>query len=485
MAIAAALFLLPAVVSLIYREGLVLCFLVPALLMALAGFLCTLCKPKRQKSYAKEGFVTVAIMWIAFSAFGAMPFILSGAIPHPIDAFFETVSGFTTTGSTVLVEIESLPKSVLFWRSFTHWVGGMGVLALAIAILPNSRGEEDTNGAVHLIKAESPGPTFGKLVSRLSHSTRILYGIYTVMTVMEVVLLCCGGMPFFDSLINSFGTAGTGGFAIKNASIGQYDSVYTDYVIGVFMLLFGVNFNVYYFMLTGRLLKIWKSEELWWYLGIVAVSTAVISANISHLYDSVGQAVRYAFFQVSSIITTTGFITADYELWPTLSKTVLVLLMFIGACASSTGGGLKVSRVIILVKTAIKELRYQINPREVRVLRCDGEPLSHSVVIGVSSYFGIYMLITALSTLLVSFDGKDPATTFSAVVACLNNIGPGLSEVGATGNFSGLSAFSKIVLSFDMLAGRLELYPMLILFSPSTWVGRGTPASSLSRRKEK
>ncbi len=470
MSMAALLFLAPALVALIYGEAHILSFLIPGAAMLALGLLCLRCRPKRVKSYAKEGFVTVALMWVAFSLFGAMPFVIDGCIPSYVDAFFETVSGFTTTGSTILTDVEVLPRSMLFWRSLTHWVGGMGVLALAIAILPNARGEdEERDSAVHLLRAESPGPTFGKLVSRLNRNSRILYGIYTAMTLLEIIFLLAGGMPLFDSVVNSFGTAGTGGFGIKNASIGYYDSAYFDYVIGIFMLLFGVNFNVYYFLLTGNLMKLLKCEEVRWYFGIVAASVAAITVNILHLYDSVGEAVRYAFFQVASITTTTGFVTADFELWPTMSKTVLVLLMFIGACAGSTGGGLKVSRVIILLKTAVKELRYQLNPREVRAVRCDGEPVDHSVVTGVSSYFGIYMLIMALSTLLISLDGKDPVTTFTSVVACLNNIGPGLSEVGATGNFAGFSDFAKLVLSFDMLAGRLELFPMLVLFSPSVW----------------
>jgi len=467
---ASALFLAPAAVSLIYGDRNLLCFLIPAVLMLMCGLVCLRFKPKKYKSYAKEGFVIVALMWIAFSVFGALPFVFDGCIPSFIDAFFETVSGFTTTGSTILTDVEVLSHSMLFWRSLTHWVGGMGVLALAIAILPKFGGNDDEReSAVHLLRAESPGPTFGKLVSRLSRNSRILYGIYTVMTLVLIILLVVGGMPLFDSIMNAFGAAGTGGFGIKNASIGYYNSVYFDVVIGIFMILFGVNFNVYYFLLTGNVLKLLKSEEVRWYFGIIAAAVAVITVNIVHMYDSVGSALRYAFFQVSSIITTTGYATADYELWPTLSKTVLVLLMFVGACAGSTGGGLKVSRVIILLKTAVKELRYQLNPREVRAIRCDGEPVEHSVVTGVSSYFGIYMLIMACSTLLISFDGKDPITTFTSVVACLNNIGPGLAEVGATGNFSAFSPFAKLILSFDMLAGRLELFPILALFSFRTW----------------
>lgn len=470
IAMASALFLAPAIVSLIYGDGNVHCFLIPGALMFLAGVICLRFKPKKFKSYAKEGFCTVALMWIAFSVFGALPFMLDGSIPSFVDAFFETVSGFTTTGSTILTDVEVLPHSILFWRSLTHWVGGMGVLALAVALMPGTKvNDDERDSAVHLLRAESPGPTFGKLVAKLSRNSRILYGIYTVMTLVLIMLLAAGGMPLFDSVVNAFGTAGTGGFGIKNASIGYYNSAYFDWVIGIFMVLFGVNFNVYYLLLTGNLVKLLKCEEVRWYLGIVAAAVAVITVNIVHMYDSVGSAIRYAFFQVASVMTTTGFATADFELWPTLSKTVLVLLMFVGACAGSTGGGLKVSRVIILLKTAVKELRYQINPREVRVVRCDGEAVDHSVVTGVSSYFGIYMLIMAFSTLFVSFDGKDPVTTFTSVVACLNNIGPGLAEVGPTGNFSGFSDFAKLVLSFDMLAGRLEIFPMLVLFSPSMW----------------
>ncbi len=470
MAMASALFLLPLVVGVIYDEDTLADFLIPGLLMLAAGLVCLCFKPKKFKSYAKEGFVTVALMWIAFSAFGALPFVMNGCIPSFVDAFFEMVSGFTTTGSSILTDVEALPNSMLFWRSFSHWVGGMGVLALAIAVLPRGRGKnEERDSAVHLLRAESPGPTFGKLVARLSRNSRILYAIYTVMTLVLIGLLLLGGMPLFDSILNAFGTAGTGGFAIKNTSIAYYDSAYIDYVIGIFMVLFGVNFNVYYFILTGNFLKLLKCEEVKWYFGFVAAATGAITLNVLHLYDSVGEAVRYAFFQVASITTTTGYITADYELWPTLSKTVLVLLMFVGACAGSTAGGLKVSRVIIMLKTAVKEMRFQINPREVRSVRCDGETVDRSVVTGVAAYFGIYMIIMALSTLLVSIDGKDPTTTFTAVVTCLNNVGPGLAEVGATGNFSGFSDFSKIVLSLDMLAGRLELFPMLVAFSPSVW----------------
>jgi len=466
---ASLLLLIPVIVSFVFADGCALSFLVSAVLMFGFGFLLTLFKPKKLVSYAKEGFVTAALIWVVFSLFGAMPFVLSKSIPSYIDAFFETVSGFTTTGASVLTNVEIMPPSILFWRSFTHWVGGMGVLALAIALMPKRAGGSADNTAVHLLKAETPGPTFGKLVSKLRYNVRILYGIYTVMTVIQVVLLLLGGMPVFDSILTAFGTAGTGGFGIRNSSIAYYNSAYIDAVISIFMMLFGVNFNIYYFILAGKFLKILKSEELRWYLLIMGGATAAITVNILPMYKNGLEAVRYAFFQVSSLMTTTGYVTADYELWPVFSRIVLVLLMFVGACASSTGGGLKISRVIILVKSAFRELRHQVSPREVHVIRCDDEPQTPEVVKGVSSYFLIYMLIMLLSVLVISLDGFDPTTTATSVIACLNNIGPGLGEVGATGNYAQFSVLSKLVLSFNMLAGRLELYPLLILFSPSIW----------------
>ena len=470
MTLASLLFVPPAIVSVIYRDGCLLPLLLPALGMLVTGVAFSGCKPREKRVYAREGFVIVTAMWALFSLFGALPFYLSREIPAFIDAFFETVSGFTTTGASILTNVEALSPSLLFWRSWTHWVGGMGVLALAIAFLPgNSDGGDEGNSAVHILKAETPGPTFGKLVTKLRRNVRILYLIYAVMTVVLIILLLCGGMSLFDSLVHAFGTAGTGGFGIKNASIGYYDSAYIDWVIGIFMLLFGINFNIYYFLLTGKLIKILKSEELRWYLGIVAASVIGIAVNILPRYESAFQALRYAFFQVSSIITTTGYATADFELWPTFSKVILVILMFVGACASSTGGGLKVSRVIILIKTAFREIRHQINPREVRVVRCDDTPVTSSVAYGVTSYFAIYMLLLLGSVLCISVDGLDFTTSFTAVVSCINNIGPGLGEVGPTGNFSHFSALSKLILSLDMLAGRLELYPLLIALSPSTW----------------
>ena len=468
--LASLLLLFPAAVSLWMRDGCLAVFLIPAALMALTGGALMFCRPADKTSYAREGLVTVGLMWIVFSVFGALPFCMSGSIHSFIDAFFEAVSGFTTTGSSILTDVETLPPSVLFWRSFMHWAGGMGVLALAIAVMPGDSASDTTDRTeLHLLRAETPGPTFGKLVAKLRYNVRILYLIYAGMTLIELALLLAGRMPLFDSILTAFGTAGTGGFGIKNASIAYYGSAYLETVIAVFMLLFGVNFNVYYFLLTGNLLKALRSEELHWYLGIVALSTAGIAVGILPQYGRLSEALRYSFFQVSSIITTTGFVSANYDTWPVFTQIVLVLLMFVGACASSTGGGLKISRVIILVKASLREIRTQINPREVRTIRCDGEPIGQSVVSSVLSYFGLYMLLLLFSVLLVSVDGKDPATTATAVIACLNNIGPGLGEVGATGNFSGFSVLSKLVLSFDMLAGRLELYPLLVALSPSVW----------------
>ena len=464
------LMLLPAIVSLIYRDGQLISFMIPFAIMLSIGILCTRFKPKNKQAYAKEGFVTVALMWLVLSAFGSLPFVISGEIPSFVDAFFETVSGFTTTGSSVLTDVEALSQSMLFWRSFTNWVGGMGVLALAIAILPSDkRSESAKDGSVHILKAESPGPTFGKLVSKLKYNVRILYLIYTVMTALEFVLLLFGGMSIFDSMLASFSTAGTGGFAIKNAGIAYYNSAYVDYVIGIFMLLFGVNFNIYYFMLTGKLLKILRSEELRWYLVIVATAVVSITLNILSQFESFATAFRYAFFQVSSIVTTTGFATANYDLWPTFSKFILFLLMFTGACASSTAGGFKISRVIILFKSAICEIRNHINPREVHTVKCDDTYLTPVTVAGVGTYFAIYMGIIFLSSLIIALDGESFATTFSSAVSCLNNIGPGFEKVGAVGNYSEFSVLSKLVLSFNMLAGRLEILPLLIAFSPSVW----------------
>jgi len=468
--VASVLLLLPLIVSFIFRDGCWLAFLVPGTIMLAGGFLLQMFRPKNSRLYTAEGFVTVSIMWVIFSVVGSLPFLISGSIPSVVDALFETVSGFTTTGSTILTDVECMAPSILFWRSLTHWVGGMGVLALAIALMPNAQQDDSLdNDAVHLLKAETPGPTFGKLVAKLRYNVRILYLIYAGLTVIQTVLMIIGGMPLFDSILTAFGTAGTGGFGIKNSSIAFYDSVYLEVVIGIFMLLFGVNFNIYFFLLTGKLMKILKSEELRWYLSIVAAAVVLITVNIAPMYQNAAEALRYAFFQVASIVTTTGFITENYGLWPLFSQMVLVLLMFTGACASSTAGGLKISRVIIFVKNAVREIRMQIHPREVRVIRCDNEPLPQHIASGVNTYFIIYALTLFASALLISLDGKDFATTVSAAITTLNNVGPGLGECGAVGNFSDFSPLSKLVLTFNMLAGRLELFPLLIALNPSVW----------------
>lgn len=474
MLIAAVLVLIPIITAVIYKDySDIIAFVIPSAVFVLLGILMTIKKP--QGTYkASEGFVITALSWVLLSVIGALPFVISGQIPAYIDAFFETVSGFTTTGSSIITDYDLLSNSMLFWRSFTHWVGGMGVLALGIAILPVMKGKDRKDGSeAHILKAESPGPTFGKMVSKIRFNSRILYGIYLFMTLLQIVLLVCGGMPVFDSIINSFATAGTGGFSMSAAGISGYNSVYIEMVIAVFMVLFGINFNVYYFMLIGNFKAAFKHEEMRWYLSIVAASTVAIAINIYSTYQNIGDALRYSFFQVSSIITTTGFATADFNLWPTLSKVILVLLMFVGACAGSTGGGLKVSRLAILIKTSFREIRHSVNPRAVHSIRFDGEVIDQSLVINTGAYFSVYMLLIAASTLLVSFNGFDITTSFTSVVSCINNIGPALGLAGPMGNFAMYSVFSKIILSLDMLLGRLELFPILVAFSSSAWKNKG------------
>ena len=466
--IEAVLMLFPMLCAACYGEWYLMpAFLLPAVLLAVLGLAASLRTPKNTTIFARDGLAIVALVWVLMSAFGALPFVISGEIPSFIDAFFETVSGFTTTGSTILTDVEALSHGTLFWRSFAHWVGGMGVLVFAMAVLPMTDGR-----AMHLMRAEVPGPTVGKISSKLSDSAKILYAIYFAMTLAEVILLCAGGMPLFDSLIHSFGSAGTGGFSNKGLSVGAYNNPYFEIVIGVFMLLFGINFNLYYFLLLRRFRDAFCSEEMLTYLGIVAFSTVTITLNILHLYDGVGTALRTAFFQVSSIITTTGYASADFNLWPTYSRTVICILTFIGACAGSTAGGLKISRIVIFFKAAKQDLNKMLHTHAVTTVRFEGKPLDEKVLRGVHNYFNIYMLLLAVSILLVSLDGFDLVTTFTSVVTCINNVGPGLEVVGPMGNFAGFSAPAKLLLSFDMLAGRLELYPMLALFSPRLWQKR-------------
>lgn len=460
----AALLTLPAAVSIFYADGVLASFAVTIAALTVTGILATRKKPNNRSIYAKEGYVIVAFTWIMMSLFGALPFTLSGHIPNFIDAFFETVSGFTTTGSTILKNVEALPKSLLFWRSFTHWIGGMGILVFVIAIMPKTE-----NSSMHIMRAEVPGPTVGKLVSKLGASARILYGIYCAMSAIQVILLLAGGMPLFDSVVNTFATAGTGGFAVLNNSIEGYNSLYSEMVIAVFMLLFGINFNLYYLFLIRRFKQALKSEELRWYLGIITASVLIIAASLATSKHSAGESFRHAFFQVSSIITTTGFSSTDFGKWPIIAQIVLVFLMFIGACAGSTGGGIKVSRLMILFKSGMRDIRKAINPRSIETVKVDKQAVEEPVVKSVSVFFATYVIILAISALFVSLDGRDLTTTFTSVVACIGNIGPGLGAVGPSGNFGDFSILSKIVLSFDMLAGRLELIPMMMIFTPYAW----------------
>ena len=461
--IEALVLLVPALVSLIYKEHSGLTFLLTAaFLMALSLLLGK--RPKNMVFYAKEGFVIVALAWILWSAFGALPFVLSGSIPHFVDAFFETVSGFTTTGSTILQDIEVLPKGINFWRCLTHWIGGMGVLVFVMAVIPLGN-----KGAMFLMRAEMPGPTCDKLVPKSRGTAKILYGMYIFLSGVEVVLLLAGGMDLYNAVIHTFSTAGTGGFSSMNASVAAFDSAYIDGVITVFMLLFGINFNLYYLLLLKNVRAVMKSEELRAYLGIVAGAIALITLNILHLYETPLRALRYAAFQVASIITTTGFVTANYELWPELSKTVILLLMIIGACAGSTGGGMKVSRILILSKTIGKEVRQILHPKSVNVVKMDGKRVPGESIHGVYVYLICYLVILCGSVLLVSVDNQDFTTNFTAVLTTLNNVGPGLAKVGPIENFFHFSYFSKLVLSMDMLVGRLEILPMLMLFAPQVW----------------
>lgn len=459
-----AMFMAPALITgVIYGEKEIWALLISMGLCIAAGTLLKRGEVKNKTMYAREGFVTVAFCWILLSMFGALPFVISGWIPSFVDALFEVVSGFTTTGSSILTDVEALPKCLSFWRSFTHWVGGMGVLVFVMAILPLAGGNN-----MHLMKAESPGPSVGKLVPKVKGTAGILYGMYILMSVVQLILLLIGKMPLFDALTTMFGTAGTGGFGIKNDSMAGY-STYLQAVVTVFMILFGVNFNIYYLILQKKWRLAFKSMEVRTYFAIILASILLITINIAGRFSNIGMAFHHAAFQVGTIITTTGFATDDFNLWPAFSKTILVLLMFIGACAGSTGGGMKVSRVIILFKSIVKELDVIVHPHNIKKVKMDGRVVEHSVIRSVNVFFVSYMMIFAVSVLLISLDNFDFTTNFTAVAATLNNIGPGLEMVGPTSNFSMFSDFSKLVLTFDMLVGRLELFPLLILFSRNTW----------------
>lgn len=464
MLIEAGLLILPAIVGLIYHEqDSVRAFLIAACAAAAIGAVFSSVRSSGS-IFAREGFAIVGLSWIMLSIFGCLPFVISRQIPSFVDAFFETVSGLTTTGASILNDIEALDNCVLFWRSFTHWVGGMGVLLFGMIIVPLGG-----KSSMHILRAESPGPSSSKLVPKMRETAAILYGIYFALSLTLFILLVAGGMSAFDSLINVFGTAGTGGFSNYGASIAYFDSEYVDVVIGIFMILFGVNFNLYYMIVLKRLKVALRSEELHWYLGIIAFAVITIAANISSIYGSIHQALRHSFFQVASIITTTGFATMDFDQWPQYSRTLLVLLMFIGACAGSTGGGLKVSRIVLLLRTVKRSMRRMIHSKSVERVRFEGHLIEEETINTCLVYLAIYCLTAVLSVLLISLDNFSFEVNVTAVISCMNNIGPGLGMVGPTGNFAAFSALPKLLLSFDMLAGRLEFFPILLLFAGITW----------------
>ena len=461
----AAFLALPLIVAICYGEQKgIFAFLITICIALAIGFALTLIfKTANKVIYAKEGLVIVALAWIAMSAIGAIPFVLSGDIPSYVDAFFETVSGFTTTGASILTNVEEISHGALFWRSFTHWIGGMGVLVFIMAIIPSV-----SDRSIHIMRAEMPGPIVGKIVPRAKQTAKILYLIYIAMTVIEIILLLSGNMSFFDSVIHTFGTAGTGGFGAYSDSLASF-SPYSQWVITVFMVLFGVNFNLYFLILIKRFRSALSSGELWCYIGILVASTAIISANIYPIYNNLTDTVRHSAFQVSSIMTTTGFSTVNFDTWPELSKGILLALMFIGACAGSTGGGLKVSRIVMFFKMIKRELKRMIHPRSISTVRFEGKTLDDVTLNSVSTYFVLYILLFALIFLLLCFEPFDFETNFSAVAACINNIGPGFGMVGPAGSFAAYSAISKIALSVAMLLGRLEIYPLLFALIPTTW----------------
>ena len=457
------LFLFPLAVSIYYKEGLKfsMAYIVPIIILCILTYFLSDKTPENQSFFSKEGLVIVSLSWLLISFFGALPFIISGSIPNMVDAFFESVSGFTTTGASILSEVESLSKSILFWRSLTHVVGGMGVLVLVLAVLPKGN-----NQALHIMRAEVPGPTVGKIVAKMNYNSRILYIIYISMIIILIIFLLLGGMPLFDACIHAFGTAGTGGFSCKNTSIGFYNSAYIDYVISIGMIAFGLNFNLFYLLILGNIKQVFKSEEARYYLSIIFIATTLICINIRPLYSSISRMIRDVFFTVSSIITTTGFSTVDFDKWPTFSKTILMFLMFCGACAGSTAGGFKVSRFVILIKKFVREFKKIGHPNKVLNIKLEGKTLDKNMLEGVDSYFIIYSVILFILLLITAWESDTFITALSAVLATFNNIGPGFGAVGPTSNFAVYSPLTKIVLSLGMLLGRLEIIPLLILVSP-------------------
>lgn len=463
LGVEALVLLLPAFVGVLYREPIE-AFILTGAILSVFFLLFGLRKPDDSTIYGKEGFIIIACGWILWSIFGALPFYFSEAIPLYVDALFETVSGFTTTGSTILTDIEALPKGMNFWRCLTHWIGGMGVLVFVMVIV-----SLEEKNSMHLLRAEVPGPEKDKLVPKARESAKILYSMYFGLTALQVILLLFGGMNLYDSVIHAFSTAGTGGFSNRASSIAYYDSAYIDGVITVFMVLFGINFNMYYLILLKKFKAVWKNEEVRAYFGVIAAATIAITFNILHIYETPLKSFRYAVFQVTSIITTTGMATADYNLWPEFSKMILLLIMVIGACAGSTGGGMKVSRILILLKSVKQELKRLTKPKSVNIIKINGKKVSSETIHGVYIYTIAYVAILCVSLLLISLNDFDFATSFSGVLTTLNNVGPGIAGVGPIENFAAFSSFSKIVFSLDMLIGRLEIFPFLVLFSPDLW----------------
>ncbi len=453
------------IVAMIYRGKDVFSFVITIGILLVVGLLMARIKPSDKHLYTRDGFAIVGLGWLLISFFGAFPFVISHAIPSFVNAFFESISGFTTTGASILTEIESLPKGILFWRSFTHWIGGMGVLVLTLAILPSVGAR-----TLHIMKAESPGPTTEKLVPRIGQTAKILYSIYFAITAIEIIALLIAGMPLYDSFIHAFGTAGTGGFSNKNASVGAFNNVAIDAIITFFMFAFGVNFALYYQLLKGNLKSFWKDEEFRFYIGAMIISIVLVTWNVfKNIYPTFGESLRFASFQVSSIMTTTGFATADFNLWPQFSKMILISLMFLGASAGSTGGGMKGIRILLLFKMVRKEVTKLIHPHSVSAIRIGGKAVNQETLSGVMAFFYMYIFVFVFAVLVVSIDGHDMVTTVSAVIATIGNIGPGLGMVGPIGNYHEFSTLSKLVLSLCMVVGRLEVFPVLLLFAPSFW----------------
>ncbi|MBQ8178715.1 MAG: TrkH family potassium uptake protein [Clostridia bacterium] len=462
----AILMCFPIIVDLIYQESTWLSFLIPLACLAVMGTLMVcFVKPKETLLYAKEGFVITALAWVIMSLMGAIPFVISGVLPNYIEAFFEATAGFTTTGASVIEHTELIPHSLLFWRSFMHWVGGMGILVFVLALIPKQEG-----GSMHILRAESTGPNVGKIVSKMNLTARILYVTYAVLTVVFFIFLIAGRMPLFDAICNALSTAGTGGVILWDNSFAHYNSVYLEMVTAVFMFIFGINFNVFYLILIGKFSDVLKMEELRTYFIIVILATVLIALDIMTLYKNFGEALRYAFFQVTSIVSTTGYVSADFNAWPTFAKIILMMLMVTGACAGSTSGGLKISRIIILSKSSFTDMRKMLHPRQVIKTKLDGDILSESTIRNTKTYLVAYVGVIVMSLLLISFEGYgNVETNLTAVLACFNNIGVGFELVGPFANYAGYSDFSKLILSVIMLAGRLEIFPILLLFTPSTW----------------